>query len=153
MAEFVRLEVEDGIGTIRLDRPPMNALNRQVQASSPFTALGIEVAPSFPEQLTFDEPSRITYRHAPPTGQTERAGADGVDRARLPKVQKHTHRMRERPAVAVDLQPADADRQREPSPAGAARVDQQQAGALLYPRPVRVAGNDHVGGRRQGAPK
>ncbi|GGP46665.1 enoyl-CoA hydratase/isomerase family protein [Saccharothrix coeruleofusca] len=31
MAEFVGLEVEDGIGTIRLDRPPMNALNRQVQ--------------------------------------------------------------------------------------------------------------------------
>jgi enoyl-CoA hydratase/carnithine racemase len=29
--EFVRLEVEGGIGTIRLDRPPMNALNRQVQ--------------------------------------------------------------------------------------------------------------------------
>ncbi|MFC6094144.1 enoyl-CoA hydratase-related protein [Saccharothrix sp. BKS2] len=31
MAEFVGLEVEGGIGTIRLDRPPMNALNRQVQ--------------------------------------------------------------------------------------------------------------------------
>lgn len=31
MAEFVRLEVADGIGTIRLDRPPMNALNRAVQ--------------------------------------------------------------------------------------------------------------------------
>ena len=31
MGEFVRLEVEDGVGTIRLDRPPMNALNRQVQ--------------------------------------------------------------------------------------------------------------------------
>jgi enoyl-CoA hydratase/carnithine racemase len=31
VAEFVRLEVEDGVGTIRLDRPPMNAINRQVQ--------------------------------------------------------------------------------------------------------------------------
>ena len=31
MAEFVRLDVADGIGTIRLDRPPMNALNVQVQ--------------------------------------------------------------------------------------------------------------------------
>src|SRR5919112_2035719 len=30
-AEFVRLEVEDGVGTIRLDRPKMNALNVQVQ--------------------------------------------------------------------------------------------------------------------------
>ncbi|MFI0451626.1 enoyl-CoA hydratase/isomerase family protein [Actinomadura sp. 6N118] len=31
MGEFVRVEVEDGIGTIRLDRPKMNALNAQVQ--------------------------------------------------------------------------------------------------------------------------
>jgi enoyl-CoA hydratase len=31
VGEFVRLEVADGIGTIRLDRPPMNALNAQVQ--------------------------------------------------------------------------------------------------------------------------
>ncbi|MDQ3431906.1 MAG: enoyl-CoA hydratase-related protein [Actinomycetota bacterium] len=31
MAEFVQVSVEDGVGTIRLDRPPMNALNAQVQ--------------------------------------------------------------------------------------------------------------------------
>ncbi len=31
MSELVRLEVDGGIGTIRLDRPPMNALNIQVQ--------------------------------------------------------------------------------------------------------------------------
>jgi enoyl-CoA hydratase/carnithine racemase len=31
MSEFVRLEVSDGVGTIRLDRPKMNALNVQVQ--------------------------------------------------------------------------------------------------------------------------
>ena len=31
MGEYVRLEVDGGIGTIRLDRPPMNALNSQVQ--------------------------------------------------------------------------------------------------------------------------
>ena len=31
MGEFVRLEVADGIGTVRLDRPKMNALNTQVQ--------------------------------------------------------------------------------------------------------------------------
>ena len=30
MGEFVRLEVADGIGTIRLDRPKMKALNLQV---------------------------------------------------------------------------------------------------------------------------
>ena len=31
MGEFVRLEKADGIGTIRLDRPPMNALNAHLQ--------------------------------------------------------------------------------------------------------------------------
>ncbi|MFF0816369.1 enoyl-CoA hydratase/isomerase family protein [Rhodococcus sp. NPDC003318] len=31
MAEFVTFDVSDGIGTIRLSRPPMNALNRQLQ--------------------------------------------------------------------------------------------------------------------------
>src|SRR5690606_12826369 len=31
MGEFVRFEASDGIGTIRFDRPPMNALNAQVQ--------------------------------------------------------------------------------------------------------------------------
>jgi enoyl-CoA hydratase/carnithine racemase len=30
VTEFVRLEVDGGVGTIRLDRPPMNAVNRQV---------------------------------------------------------------------------------------------------------------------------
>jgi enoyl-CoA hydratase len=32
VGEFVRLDVEGGIGTIRLDRPPVNALNDQLQA-------------------------------------------------------------------------------------------------------------------------
>jgi enoyl-CoA hydratase/carnithine racemase len=32
MGEFVRLEVADGIGTIRLDRPPVNAMNDQLTA-------------------------------------------------------------------------------------------------------------------------
>jgi enoyl-CoA hydratase/carnithine racemase len=31
MGEYCRLEVTDGVGTIRLDRPKMNALNEQVQ--------------------------------------------------------------------------------------------------------------------------
>ncbi len=30
MGEFVRLEVEGGVGTIRLDRPPMNAINEDL---------------------------------------------------------------------------------------------------------------------------
>jgi len=32
VSELVRLEVSDGIGTIRLDRPPMNAINSQLTA-------------------------------------------------------------------------------------------------------------------------
>ncbi|MCD4534466.1 enoyl-CoA hydratase-related protein [Nocardioides sp. cx-169] len=32
MSEFVRLEVAEGVGTIRLDRPKMNAISIQVQA-------------------------------------------------------------------------------------------------------------------------
>ena len=31
MTEFVRLDVDGGVGVIRLDRPPMNAISRQVQ--------------------------------------------------------------------------------------------------------------------------
>ncbi len=38
MTEFVRLEVEGGVGTIRLDRPPMNAFSRQVQEELKATA-------------------------------------------------------------------------------------------------------------------
>jgi enoyl-CoA hydratase/carnithine racemase len=42
VGEFVRLTIEDGIGTLRLDRPPMNALNVAIQeelrsAASTFT--------------------------------------------------------------------------------------------------------------------
>jgi enoyl-CoA hydratase/carnithine racemase len=31
MGDFVRIEVDEGIGTIRWERPPLNALNRQLQ--------------------------------------------------------------------------------------------------------------------------
>lgn len=48
MSEFVRLEIRDGIGTIRLDRPPMNALNSEVQegvrAAAAAAATAAEVA-------------------------------------------------------------------------------------------------------------
>lgn len=42
------------------------------------SALGVEVAPSFTEHMTFEEPSRIAFEHRPPPGATERAGAQGV---------------------------------------------------------------------------
>jgi enoyl-CoA hydratase len=41
MAEFIRVEVESAIATIRLDRPPMNALNTQVQAEIAAAAVAV----------------------------------------------------------------------------------------------------------------
>lgn len=42
-----------------------------------FSALGVEVAPSFTETMQFSEAERIDFEHAPPPGRHERAGADG----------------------------------------------------------------------------
>jgi enoyl-CoA hydratase/carnithine racemase len=39
VGEFVRLEVEDAVGTIRLDRPKMNAINAQLRAELQDAAL------------------------------------------------------------------------------------------------------------------
>ncbi len=45
MTEFVTLEVADGIGTIRLDRPPVNALNDALVASLAAVAAAAEADP------------------------------------------------------------------------------------------------------------
>ncbi|HYF71701.1 MAG TPA: SRPBCC family protein [Nocardioides sp.] len=39
--------------------------------------LGIGVAPAFTEQMTFDEPERIGFRHDPPPGSNERSAVEG----------------------------------------------------------------------------
>jgi carbon monoxide dehydrogenase subunit G len=39
--------------------------------------LGLSVAPSFTERMTFDEPRRITFTHDPESGQ-EKAGVEGT---------------------------------------------------------------------------
>lgn len=39
--------------------------------------LGVAVAPSFTERMTFEPPSRIAFTHAPPTDASERGGVDG----------------------------------------------------------------------------
>jgi len=44
MGEFVRLEIADGIGTIRLDRPPVNALNDQLTAELSAAAQAAEAS-------------------------------------------------------------------------------------------------------------
>ena len=42
------------------------------------SALGVEVAPSFTERMRLVDRERIDFRHDPPPGETERAGADGT---------------------------------------------------------------------------
>ncbi len=42
------------------------------------SGLGLEVAPTFTERMTFVPISRIDYHHEPPPGRTERAGVDGT---------------------------------------------------------------------------
>ncbi len=42
------------------------------------SALGVTVAPSFTERMVFEDGHRILFRHDPPAGTEERAGADGV---------------------------------------------------------------------------
>ena len=46
MGEFVRVEVADGIATIRLDRPKMNALNARVQAEIADAAAEVSADPA-----------------------------------------------------------------------------------------------------------
>jgi uncharacterized protein YndB with AHSA1/START domain len=41
-------------------------------------ALGVSVSPTFTEHMTFVDGKRIEYTHAPPPGERERAGAEGV---------------------------------------------------------------------------
>ncbi|GAA3115596.1 enoyl-CoA hydratase/isomerase family protein [Streptosporangium carneum] len=45
MGEFVRVEKADGVATIRLDRPKMNALNRQTQAEIAECARQVDADP------------------------------------------------------------------------------------------------------------
>ncbi len=45
---------------------------------SGISALGVEVAPSFSERMTLVDQERIDFRHDPPSGASERAGADGT---------------------------------------------------------------------------
>ena len=39
--------------------------------------LGVGLAPTFTERMTYDEPSRIDFHHDPQPGEAERAGVEG----------------------------------------------------------------------------
>lgn len=53
MGDFVRLDVVDGIGTIRLDRPKMNALNAQVQSELAQAALDAGADPEIAAVIVY----------------------------------------------------------------------------------------------------
>jgi carbon monoxide dehydrogenase subunit G len=44
---------------------------------SGLSVLGVGVSPAFTEQMTYDEPERIEFRHDPPPGATERSAVQG----------------------------------------------------------------------------
>ncbi len=46
MPEFVHVETDQAVATIRLDRPPMNALNGQVQEEGPVAAAAARAGPA-----------------------------------------------------------------------------------------------------------
>lgn len=65
------------------------------------SGLGIEVAPTFSERMTFVPISRIDFRHEPPPGATERAGVDGV--YQITKVDDTTSKLRIDTELCVEL--------------------------------------------------
>ena len=83
MTEFVRLEVEGGVGTIRLDRPPMNAVNRQVN---------LELAEIAAEATSRNDVRAVVVYGG---GKTLAAGADVKEMADLTyaEMAERTHRL------------------------------------------------------------
>ncbi len=39
--------------------------------------LGVGIAPAFTELMSYDEPTRIEFRHDPPAGATEKSAVEG----------------------------------------------------------------------------
>ena len=64
MGEFVRLEVDDGVGVVRLDRPPANALDHQT---------GLELQDAFAEAAARDDVGAVVVWGGP---KIFAAGAD-----------------------------------------------------------------------------
>ena len=78
VGEFVRLEVAEGIGTIRLDRPKMNALNRQVQEELREAATAAAVRRRGPRR----DRVRRASGSSPPAPTSRRWPASGTPRWR-----------------------------------------------------------------------
>ncbi|WP_306203756.1 enoyl-CoA hydratase/isomerase family protein [Actinoplanes sp. RD1] len=95
MGEFVRLESKDGIGVIRLERPPMNALNTQVQEELRQAAQDASADPDVRAVIVFGgekvfaagaditEFTRLTYQEMTVRAAALSSAFDAV--ARIPK--------------------------------------------------------------------
>ncbi|GAA2848732.1 enoyl-CoA hydratase-related protein [Streptosporangium fragile] len=78
MGEFVRVETADGVATIRLDRPKMNALNRQVQLEIAECARQVDADPAVHAVVLYG-------------GQVFAAGADIKEMADMPYADMAVH--------------------------------------------------------------
>ncbi len=65
------------------------------------SGLGLEIAPTFTERMTFVPISRIDYHHEPPPGSTERAGVNGT--YRITKVDDGVSKLAIDLSLCVDL--------------------------------------------------
>ena len=128
MAEFVRLEVDDGVGTIRLDRPPMNALNAQVQE---------EIRAAATEATERDDVAVVHVRRRAGLRRRRRHQGDGRH-----VLHRHGQALRR---AAVGLHRGRADPQ-----AGGRRGHRLRAGRRLRARAVRR--HPHRRRRREARP-
>ena len=69
LTPFVRRIVADGDGA--------QGAERWRWEMSGLTVLGIGIAPTFTERMTYDEPARIEFRHDPPAAESERSAVEG----------------------------------------------------------------------------
>ena len=65
------------------------------------SGLGIEVAPTFTERMTFAPISRIDFQHEPPPGHNERAGVSGT--YQITKVAAAESKLRIDLSLCIDL--------------------------------------------------
>jgi enoyl-CoA hydratase/carnithine racemase len=80
VAEFITLGVEDGVGTIRLDRPPMNALSQQGQDELRAAALEAAERRDVRAVIVYGGP-RVFAAGVDVKEMSEMSYADMVDRA------------------------------------------------------------------------
>lgn len=75
--------------------------DRWVWTLAGISGLGLEVAPTFTERMTFLPISRIDFQHEPPPGSNERAGVNGT--YQITKVGESASKLRIDLSLCVEL--------------------------------------------------